>query len=95
MEQFWNFPAIEACAGEVHGYSGAVAGLLEEGAGSLVRLSGAWGGTASGQYQQIQTKWNNASDELNAALQNLGQTISEAGQSMLHTDLGIGNSFGQ
>jgi early secretory antigenic target protein ESAT-6 len=38
-------------------------------------------------------RWNNASTELNAALQNLAQTISEAGQTMAHTESGVAGSF--
>jgi 6 kDa early secretory antigenic target len=92
-EQVWNFAAIEACAGEVQGYAGAVHGLLDEGTASLGRLQAAWQGAAQGSYEAVQMKWNNASTELNAALQNLAQTISEAGQTMAHTESGVAGSF--
>jgi uncharacterized protein YukE len=36
---------------------------------------------------------NNASTELNAALQNLATTISEAGQTMAHQDTQIASTF--
>jgi early secretory antigenic target protein ESAT-6 len=39
-------------------------------------------------------RWNNASTELNAALQNLATTISEAGMTMQGTDQGVAGSFG-
>jgi ESAT-6 family protein len=92
--QVWNFPVIEALALEVHGYAGVVNGLLDEGSAGLARLVAAWDGTGSNAYQGLQTKWNNASTELNAALANLGQTIQEAGTQMHSADVGIGNSFG-
>ena len=92
--QVWNFPVIEALALEVHGYAGVVNGLLDEGSGGLARLVAAWEGTGQSSYVALQTKWNSASTELNAALANLAQTIQEAGTQMQGADVGIGNSFG-
>jgi 6 kDa early secretory antigenic target len=92
-EQVWNFAAIEACAAEVQGYASTVHGLLDEGTASLGRLQAAWQGTGQGAYEAVQMKWNNASTELNAALQNLAQTISEAGQTMAGTEAGVAGSF--
>jgi early secretory antigenic target protein ESAT-6 len=92
-EQVWNFAAIEACAGEIQGYAASVHGLLDEGTASLGRLQAAWQGTGQGAYEAVQMKWNNASTELNAALQNLAQTISEAGQTMAGTEAGVAGSF--
>jgi 6 kDa early secretory antigenic target len=92
-EQVWNFAAIEACAGEVQGYASTVHGLLDEGTASLGRLQAAWQGAGQGAYEAVQMKWNNASTELNAALQNLAQTISEAGQTMAGTEAGVAGSF--
>ena len=92
-EQVWNFAAIEACAGEVQGYAGAVHGLLDEGTASLGRLQAAWQGSAQGAYESVQMRWNNASTELNAALANLAQTIQEAGTTMGGADQQIAGTF--
>lgn len=92
-EQVWNFAAIESSAGEVQGYAGAVHGLLDEGTASLGRLQSAWQGSGQSAYEGVQMRWNNASTELNAALQNLAMTISEAGQTMAHTEAGVTGSF--
>jgi early secretory antigenic target protein ESAT-6 len=91
--QVWNFPVIEALALEVHGYAGVVNGLLDEGSAGLGRLVATWDGTGSNAYQGLQTKWNNASTELNAALANLAQTIQEAGTTMGGADQQIAGTF--
>jgi early secretory antigenic target protein ESAT-6 len=91
--QVWQFGVIETLATEIHGHSVTVNGLLDEGSAGLARLVAAWDGTGSNAYQGLQTKWNNASTELNAALLNLGQTIQEAGTQMFHADQAVGGTF--
>jgi early secretory antigenic target protein ESAT-6 len=91
--QVWDFATIEAHAAEVQGYSAAVRGLLEEGTAALGRLQAVWQGHGQNSYHAVQTKWNNASDELNSALQNLGMTISEAGQQMAAKEAQVASTF--
>ena len=67
-------------------------GLLDEGKGSLAALASVWGGSGSEAYQAVQTRWDSTSAELNAALQNLAQTISEAGN-MAQTEAGVTGMF--
>jgi early secretory antigenic target protein ESAT-6 len=85
-EQLWNFAAIEGGVGELQGSVATTAGLLDEGKGSLAALSAAWGGSGSEAYQGVQMRWDEASLELNNALQNLAQTCSEASASMMTTE---------
>ncbi|HEX2284953.1 MAG TPA: WXG100 family type VII secretion target [Mycobacterium sp.] len=92
-EQVWNFAGIEGGAGEIHGAVGTTAGLLDEGKGSLAALASVWGGTGSEAYQAVQMRWDSTSSELNAALQNLAQTISEAGATMAQTEAGVTGMF--
>lgn len=92
-EQVWNFAGIEGGASEIQGAVGTTAGLLDEGKGSLAALASAWGGSGSEAYQAVQTRWDNTSNELNQALQNLAQTISEAGQTMAQTEAGVSGMF--
>ena len=92
-EQVWNFAGIEGGASEIQGAVGTTAGLLDEGKGSLATLSSAWGGSGSEAYQAVQTRWDSTSNELNTALQNLAQTISEAGQTMAQTVAGVSGMF--
>jgi early secretory antigenic target protein ESAT-6 len=92
-EQVWNFAGIEGGAGEVQGSVQTTASLLDEGKGSLAALAAVWGGGGSEAYQAVQQRWDNTSMELNAALQNLAQTISEAGQTMGQTEAGVTSMF--
>ena len=93
-EQVWNFAAIESAAGEIQGSVGTTAGLLDEGKGSLAALGAVWGGSGSEAYTAVQMRWDSTSAELNAALQNLAQTIVEAGSTMLQCDNGVVGMFG-
>lgn len=89
----YEFGAIEAGAGEIHGAVGRTAGLLDEGQGSLARLQGAWVGDGSMSYQAVQQRWDSNSTELNLALQNLAQAVSNAGSTMGSTEAGVIGTF--
>ena len=91
--QVWEFGGIEGSAGEINGAVGVTQGLLDEGKASLAKLAAVWGGGGSEAYQAVQMRWDSTSAELNAALQNLAQTISEAGSSMLQTEQGVTGMF--
>ena len=52
-----------------------------------------WGGSGSEAYQAVQMRWDSTSAELNAALQNLAQTVSEAGATMAQTEAGVTGMF--
>jgi early secretory antigenic target protein ESAT-6 len=92
-EQVWNFAGIEGGAGEIGATVGTTAGLLDEGKGSLAALASVWGGSGSEAYQAVQMRWDSTSSELNAALQNLAQTISEASSTMAQTEAGVTGMF--
>ncbi|BBZ19856.1 WXG100 family type VII secretion target [Mycolicibacterium gadium] len=91
--QVWQFGAIEGGAGEIGGVVNRVEGLLKEGAASLATLQSVWGGSGSEAYLAVQTRWDNASTELNLALQQLGHTISEAGINMAQTEAAVTGRF--
>ncbi|MCW2593222.1 MAG: early secretory antigenic target [Mycobacterium sp.] len=92
-EQLWNFAGIEGGSSEIQGSVATTAGLLDEGKGSLAALGAIWGGSGSEAYQAVQTRWDSTSNELNQALQNLAQTISEAGSTMSQTEAGVTGMF--
>ncbi len=93
-EQLWNFAGIEGGSSEIQGAVSTTHGLLDEGKGSLAALASVWGGSGSEAYQAVQQRWDSTSAELNSALQNLAQTISEAGQTMAQTESGVTGMFG-
>jgi early secretory antigenic target protein ESAT-6 len=92
--QVWNFAAIKAAVGELQASAATTAGLLDEGKGSLATLAAAWGGEGSEAYQAVQIRWDEASLELNNALQNLASTCETAGEEMFMTDRTNAGSFG-
>jgi early secretory antigenic target protein ESAT-6 len=92
-EQLWNFAGIEGGSMDLAGVVSAVHGLLDEGKGSLASLAAVWGGSGSEAYQAVQMRWDNTAAELNSALQNLAQTISESGQTMGQTESGVTGMF--
>lgn len=92
-EQLWNFAGIEGGSSEIQGSVQTTAALLDEGKGSLANLAAVWGGSGSEAYQAVQQRWDSTAAELNSALQNLAHTISEAGQSMAHTESGVQGMF--
>lgn len=92
-EQLWNFAGIEGGSGEIQGSVATTAGLLDEGKASLGALAAVWGGSGSEAYQGVQMRWDEASLELNNALQNLASTISEASATMAQTEAGVTGMF--
>ena len=70
---------------------GATNGLLDEGKASLGSRTGRRLGRHGRRRptRRCRRSWDTASTELNAALQNLGHTISEAGQNMGQTEAGV------
>lgn len=92
-EQTWDFAQIASGADGANSTVVTTQGLLEEGEEALKMLAGVWGGAGSDAYQQVQLKWNGASDELNAALLNLADKIREAGGTMAQTENHVMNTF--
>lgn len=92
-EQVWQFAGIEGGAQEINQAVVRTDGLLDEGKASLAALASVWGGSGSESYQAVQMRWDSTSAELNAALQNLAQTISESGQNMSQVENGVTGMF--
>jgi len=92
-EMKYNFAGIEAGAGSIQGAVQTTHSLLDEGKESLTKLAAAWGGSGSDAYQNVQRRWDDASRELNEALQALSQRISEASQAMAQTESGVTGMF--
>lgn len=92
-EQTWDFNTIAHSSEGVRGSVVTTQGLLADGDSALKMLAGVWGGASSAAYQQMQNKWNQASEELNLALNDLAVKIAEAGSSMGSTESGIESTF--
>ena len=91
--QVWQFTGIYGSSMELEGYVKQTDGLLDEGKASLAALASVWGGSGSEAYQAVQARWDSTSAELNAALQNLAQTIGNSGQNMKQVEDGVTGMF--
>jgi early secretory antigenic target protein ESAT-6 len=91
--QVWEFVGIDGSSMEMQGYVKQTDGLLDEGKASLAALASVWGGSGSEAYQAVQARWDSTSAELNAALQNLAQTIGNSGQNMKQVEDGVTGMF--
>lgn len=91
--QVWEFVGIDGSSMEMQGYVKQTDGLLDEGKASLAALAAVWGGSGSEAYQAVQARWDSTSAELNAALQNLAQTIGHSGQNMKQVEDGVTGMF--
>lgn len=89
----YNFGGIEGGAQELQAAVAKTLGLLEEGQAALGRLQAAWQGEGSMSWQSVQTRWDSNSNEINEALKSLGIAVSNAGQTMGHTEQGVVSSF--
>ena len=89
----YNFAGIEAQAGALMAAVNQTQSLLDEGKAAVGKLQAAWEGQGVEAYQAVQQRWDTASAELNQALQNLAQKISEAGQTMAQTESGVAGMF--
>ncbi len=92
-EQVWNFAGIEGGAGEIGSAVQPPLACSTRARPRSRRWPSVWGGTGSEAYQAVQMRWDTTSAELNAALQNLAQTISEAGSTMAQTEAGVTGMF--
>lgn len=88
-----DFSQGEAAVSEIQGAVATVQGLLDQGGQILQKLAPAWGGTGSDAYQQMRPRWDAAVADLNAALANLANTISQAWASMTTTDSQVSGMF--
>jgi 6 kDa early secretory antigenic target len=89
----YNFAGIDTDAADIGGAVNRVNGLMSEGQSALNSLQAAWVGTGSDSYQNIQQRWNQNSEELNLALQNLGHAVANSGHDMGTTERGVEGTF--
>jgi early secretory antigenic target protein ESAT-6 len=89
----YNFAGIESDSAEIASAVNRVNGLMSEGHSALNSLQAAWMGTGSDSYQVMQQRWNQNSEELNLALQNLGQAVANAGHDMGGTENSVASTF--
>lgn len=90
----YSFSGIEDALSTLQGNASTIRGLLDEGGASVQKLATIWGGAGSDAYLVTQQRWDTTAAELNAALADLVQKLSEAAESMQNTEQGTGGMFG-
>lgn len=92
--QQYNFGDIEAAVAAVQAQASNIASLLDQGGACVQKLSAVWGGSGSDAYQVTQQRWDFTAAELNAALSDLVNKLSEGVASMQATEQGVSGMFG-
>lgn len=83
----YPFGMIASGSGDIIGSAGRLEGLIDDMTSTVQnRLQAAWQGGASGSYQQMQQRWNNAATDVRTALLQLGQAFGDAGTGMQGAD---------
>jgi early secretory antigenic target protein ESAT-6 len=94
LAQQYNFGDIEAALAALQAQASNIGSLLDQGGACVQKLAAIWGGAGSDAYQVTQQRWDTTAAELNAALGDLVNKLSEAAASMQNTEQGIGGMFG-
>lgn len=85
---------LQALSGTMAKTAGDVQGLAQALKGQLEPIFGAeWSGTASGQFQQLYTKFDQNARGLVEALQGISQLLKAAGESYAQAESQISSSF--
>lgn len=92
-QQFWHFAGIAASADGIRKVGTGVTAEQSQIKGNLTTLASIWGGSSSEAYQALQMRWDNKSQTVNEALNNLANAIDQAQADMGHTELKVQNRF--
>jgi WXG100 family type VII secretion target len=85
---------LHALSGQIAKTAGEVDGMHKGLKGQLSPLFGAeWSGTASGQFQQLYTQFDQNATGLTQALEGIGKLLGAAGSSYAEAEAQIANTF--
>lgn len=89
-----SFPAIEAAGAQIKATSGKMDQELDTLRSQLAPLVDAYQGAAREAWNTVQTDWNNAQEELNRVLAQIGAATSQAAQDYAETEQGVTRLWG-
>lgn len=92
-QQVWHFGGIAASADGIRKIGVSVSAEQSQIKGNLTTLASIWGGSSSETYQALQMRWDNKSQTVNEALNNLANAIDQAGADMASTEGKVKNRF--
>ncbi|KLO25526.1 WXG100 family type VII secretion target [Mycobacterium haemophilum] len=94
MTQAWNFPAMQAAVADLQGSHTRIKGLLDECQGALATLQSSWQGSGNESYAAVQQRFNQNTENMNSALNDLSQAIGHSAEAMQQTETGVAGMFG-
>ncbi|MEU4238887.1 WXG100 family type VII secretion target [Actinoplanes sp. NPDC026619] len=88
-----NFAALQGASGDIAKAVSKLQNSLSQLERDGARLSGTWDGEAKQAYAARQTKWQNASQDLQQILSNIKKAVDESAQDYIHTEKQATNRF--
>ena len=94
MTQAWNFVALQGAVSELHGCHAQINALNDESKEALATLQSAWAGHGNESYAAVQQRFNQNTENMNNALNDLSRAIGDSGEAMQQTESGVAGLFG-
>lgn len=89
-----EFGAVEGAGAAIKSTAQAMDAELDALRAQLAPLAEAYQGTARDMWHQTQTSWDNAQNELNQVLAQIGAATSQAAQDYQATEKGVAGLWG-
>lgn len=89
-----EFAAVEAAGAQIKGTSQKMDGELDTLRSQLAPLSEAYTGAAKEAWFQVQQSWNDAQNELNQVLAQIGAATTQAASDYQETESGVTRLWG-
>lgn len=73
-----NYAALQVAADDIRSTTDQVNGILEQLKSDLAPLVNTWEGEAQSAYQQKQSQWDQAAEDMNRVLASIGTAVNDA-----------------
>lgn len=93
-EIFVTFEALSQAQADVSSTSSSINAQLEDLKQFLAPLVASWTGQAASEYQAKQNQWNQAANDLNLVLAQIGQALGAANETYQQTEAKNAASWG-
>jgi early secretory antigenic target protein ESAT-6 len=81
-----TFGAVEQAAADTDSVAAQIAQELEDLKAYLAPLVATWEGTASGDWQSLQNRWNTSASDLNAILRQIASNLRIAASNYVNAE---------
>lgn len=86
---------LNTLSGRVNGSAGSLDSEMRALSAALAPLGSDWAGVAQARYTELWNQWQTSAQQLNQALQGIGQLLGQAGSSYAQAEQAIAASFGR